>query len=67
MKKRSEDKVYYLALFVLSFIFMLLTGDATAFVFLSMLGGYLLVVDRHVSHRTIYKRYNETVKLERSY
>ena len=67
MKKRSEDMVDYLALFVLSVVFMLLTGDATAFVFLSILGGYLWVSERRVSHRTFYKRYNETVKFERSF
>lgn len=67
MKKRSEDMVYYLALFILSVVFMLLTGDATAFVFLSLLGGYLLVAEKRVTHRTFYKRYNETVKFERSF
>ena len=67
MKKESSDRAYYLALFVLSIVFMLLTGDATAFVFLALLGGYLLVAERRVVVRTFYKRYNETVKFERSF
>ncbi len=44
MKKwRATDRVYYIALLVLSLLFGFVTGDATAFVFLSFLGGYLLM------------------------
>lgn len=43
MKKRTTDRAYYLALFILSLAFMLLTGDATAFVFLALLGGYFFI------------------------